>query len=97
MWLPVLRNAKKEATTVPGFAEIMERKRYTEHYLHELGRAPGVHYAAGWVTMADAWFLYWAVRQLKPKVVVQTGASNGLTAYPPTTIEARSALLFLPR
>src|SRR5262249_19936155 len=37
-------------------------------------------YVAGWVNLVDAQFLYWVVRHVKPKVIVQTGVSNGLSS-----------------
>ena len=40
----------------------------------------GAYYAAGWVNLDDALFLYWLVRQLKPKTIVQTGVCNGLSS-----------------
>lgn len=78
-WGSVLKKAMAEAETVPGFEQVMERKAYIERYLAEIGRTHGAHYVAGWVTLADAQFLYWAVRQLKPKTIVQAGVSNGLS------------------
>jgi predicted O-methyltransferase YrrM len=78
-WLPVLRKAMAEARTVPGFAQVMERKAFIERYLGEITIAHQAHYSAGWVLLADAQFLYWAVRRLKPRVIVQTGVSNGLS------------------
>lgn len=80
VWRPILKKAMAEAATVPGFDQVMERKAYVENYLAEMGRKHGAHYAAGWVTMADAQYLYWVVRRLKPKVIVQTGVSNGLSS-----------------
>jgi len=35
---------------------------------------------AGWVNLDDALFLYWLIRQLKPRTIVQTGVCNGLSA-----------------
>ncbi len=78
-WGSVLKKAMAEAQTVPGFDQVMERKAYIERYLADIGRTYGAHYVAGWVTLADAQFLYWVVRQLKPKVIVQAGVSNGLS------------------
>ena len=78
-WRSVLRDAAAEAATVPGYAQLMERKAYVERYLADMGRKYGAHYVAGWVTMTDAQYLYWVVRRLKPKVIVQAGVSNGLS------------------
>jgi len=79
-WRRVLTAEMAEASAVPGFAQIMERKAYIEDYLAGLARAHGAHYSAGWVNLEDAHFLYWAVRRQKPKVIVQAGVSNGLSA-----------------
>jgi predicted O-methyltransferase YrrM len=79
-WIPLLNRAMAEASTVPGFAAVMERKAYIEQYLAKLSHDYQSHYVAGWVSLADAQFLYWAVRRLKPKVILQTGVSNGLSS-----------------
>lgn len=76
----VLKEAAAEASTVPGYPQVMERVAYIENYMADLGRRYGAHYIAGWVNMVDAHFLYWLVRQAKPKVIVQTGVSNGLSS-----------------
>jgi predicted O-methyltransferase YrrM len=80
VWRPQLKRTLAEAATVPGYEQVMERKAYVERYLADMGQKYGAHYAAGWVTMADALYLYWVVRHLQPKVIVQTGVSNGLSS-----------------
>jgi hypothetical protein len=75
-WDRVLKLAAEEASTVAGFAEVMERIGYIENYLAELGRRHQAHYVAGWVNLVDAHFLYWAVRRSKPDVIVQTGGQQ---------------------
>jgi predicted O-methyltransferase YrrM len=79
-WLPVLRDVMAEASTVPGFDQVMERKAYVENDLAELGRRYQSNFVAGWVNLVDAQFLYWIVRQVKPRTIVQTGVSNGLSS-----------------
>jgi predicted O-methyltransferase YrrM len=79
-WALLLKRTMAEAATVPGFQQIMQRKDFTEHYLTELGRTHGAQYFPGWVNLQDAQFLYWVVRRLRPKVIVQTGVSNGLSS-----------------
>src|ERR1700685_641496 len=79
-WQPILRDAMAEASTVPGFDQVMERKTYVEDYLAELGQRYQSNFVAGWVNMVDAQFLYWAVRRVKPRIIVQTGVSNGLSS-----------------
>jgi len=76
---PVLRHAMAEAATVPGFSHIMEGRIFIEQYAEDKARLYQAQYNPGWVNLTDAQFLYWAVRRLKPKVIVQTGLSNGLS------------------
>jgi predicted O-methyltransferase YrrM len=79
-WRQILHDAMAEASTVPGFDQVAERKAYVETTLAELGRRYQSHFVAGWVNLVDAQFLYWLVRRLRPKTVVQTGVSNGLSS-----------------
>jgi predicted O-methyltransferase YrrM len=79
-WRQILHDAMAEASTVPGFDQVVERKAFVETTLAELGRRYQSHFVAGWVNMVDAEFLYWLVRRLKPRTVVQTGVSNGLSS-----------------
>ena len=65
-----------EASTVPGFDQVMGRKAYIENYMAALGQRYHSHYLAGWVNLTDAQFLYWIVRRLKPKTILQTGVSQ---------------------
>jgi predicted O-methyltransferase YrrM len=76
----VLKQTMDEASTVPGFAQAMERVAFIEDYMAALGRRYEAHYIPGWVNLVDAQFLYWAVRQAKPEIIVQTGVSNGLSS-----------------
>ncbi len=77
---PLLKLAMGEASTVPGYDQVMERVGFIQNYLAELGSRHRAHYIAGWVNLLDAHFLYWAVRHAKPRVIVQTGVSNGLSS-----------------
>jgi predicted O-methyltransferase YrrM len=79
-WTKILDDAFAEASTVPHSQELFERQAYMEGYLEEISRKYGAYYAAGWVNRDDALFLYWLVRQLNPKMIVQTGVSNGLSS-----------------
>jgi len=80
IWQQVCRDMMAEASTVPGFEQVMERKAYIENYMAALGQRYHSHYLAGWVNLTDAQFLYWIVRKLKPKTILQTGVSNGLSS-----------------
>src|SRR5580704_4407948 len=79
-WRQTLHDAMAEASTVPGFDQVAERKAFVETTLAELGQRYQSHFIAGWVNLVDAQFLYWLVRRLKPKTIVQTGVSNGLSS-----------------
>jgi predicted O-methyltransferase YrrM len=79
-WQPVLDEVMEEARGVPGFDQVIERKTFVETYLADLERRYQSHFVAGWVNLVDAQFLYWIVRRLRPKTVVQTGVSNGLSS-----------------
>ena len=79
-WNAILKEALEEARTVPHSDQVFERRAYIETYMEKLARQYQAHYAAGWVNLDDALFLYWLVRKLKPKTIVQTGVCNGLSA-----------------
>jgi predicted O-methyltransferase YrrM len=79
-WGPILDDALKEAMAVPQSDQVFARRAYVENYIRELTKKYDAHYSAGWVNPDDAVFLYWLVRKLKPKTVVQTGVCNGLSS-----------------
>ena len=79
-WPAVLSEALVEAASVPHAAQVFERRSYVEQYLSELDRKYRAHYVPGWVNLDDALLLYWLVRQVKPRTIVQTGVCNGLSA-----------------
>ena len=79
-WRQILDAAMAEARGVAGFDQVAERKAYVDTTLAELGQRYQSHFVAGWVNLVDAQFLYWLVRRLRPKTVVQTGVSNGLSS-----------------
>jgi predicted O-methyltransferase YrrM len=79
-WNKVLAEALVEASSVPGAAQVFERRSFIENYMVELGRRYNAYYVAGWVNLVDALFLYWLVRQVKPNKVLQCGACNGLSS-----------------
>jgi predicted O-methyltransferase YrrM len=79
-WNAILAEALVEASSVPGASQVFERRIYIENYMAELSRKYHAHYVAGWVNLYDALFLYWLVRQTKPRKIVQCGACNGLSS-----------------
>jgi predicted O-methyltransferase YrrM len=79
-WRPVLGAALAEASSVPYADQVFERRAFVERYVSELEGKYGGHYVPGWVMLDDALFLYWLVRQAKPRTILQTGVCNGLSA-----------------
>ena len=79
-WSTILEETLKEVKTVPHAEQVFERKAFVEKYMEELEAKYGAYYKPGWVNLDDALFLYWVVRRLKPKVIVQTGVCNGLSS-----------------
>jgi predicted O-methyltransferase YrrM len=79
-WNAVLRAALAEASSVPHASQVFERRAFVERYVSELEAKYRSHYVPGWVNLDDALFLYWLVRQAKPRMIVQTGVCNGLSA-----------------
>jgi predicted O-methyltransferase YrrM len=79
-WDRTLKEALEEARTVPHSDQVFERRTYIERYLEAIRDKYEAHYAAGWVNLDDALFLYWLVRKLNPKIIVQTGVCNGLSS-----------------
>jgi len=78
-WQPILSDVLDEVKAIPHASQVFERKTFIEDYVADLSKRYHAHYQAGWVNMEDALFLYWMVRQLKPKTIVQTGVCNGLS------------------
>lgn len=79
-WTSILQDTLDEVKTVPHADQLFQRKAYIESYLETLETRYSAFYRPGWVNLNDAIFLYWTVRLLKPKVIVQTGVCNGLSA-----------------
>jgi predicted O-methyltransferase YrrM len=79
-WTDLLAAALEEASAVPGAEQVFERRRFVEDYVAQLHRTHGAVYQPGWVNLEDALFLYWLVRQARPKTIVQAGVCNGLSA-----------------
>jgi len=79
-WQPILADVLAEASSIPHAGQVFERRTFIENYVAELGHTYKAYYQPGWVNMDDALFLYWLVRQTKPKKIVQCGVCNGLSA-----------------
>jgi predicted O-methyltransferase YrrM len=79
-WAKVLQDALDEAKTVAHSNLVLQRRNALEQYMTDLSRRYKARYMAGWVNFDDALFLYWLVRRLKPKTIVQCGVCNGLSS-----------------
>jgi predicted O-methyltransferase YrrM len=79
-WAPALQSALAEAKMVPHADLVLHRREVIQQYIADLERRYGSRYIAGWVNLDDALFLYWLVRSLKPKTIVQCGVCNGLSS-----------------
>lgn len=79
-WSSVLKETLEEVKTIPHADQLFQSKDFVERYLLELEAKYNAFYRPGWVNLDDAIFLYWVVRRLKPKTIVQTGVCNGLSS-----------------
>jgi predicted O-methyltransferase YrrM len=79
-WTSVLKETLAEAKADPYADLVMQRREATEQYMAGLRRQYHSQYNAGWVNLDAALFLYWLVRKLKPKTIVQCGVCNGLSS-----------------
>jgi predicted O-methyltransferase YrrM len=80
VWNQILKDVLEEARSLPHADQVFERRGYIENYMQEITDKYHALYAAGWVNLDDALFLYWLVRNLKPRIIVQTGVCNGLSS-----------------
>lgn len=79
-WTSILSDALVEVKTIAHSDQVFERRAYIENYVKEIAEKYQADYHPGWVNLDDALFLYWLVRRLKPKTIVQTGVCNGLSS-----------------
>lgn len=79
-WTPVLKEALAEAKSDPYADLVVQRREATEQYMAGLRSQYHSQYNPGWVNLDAALFLYWLVRRLKPKTIVQCGVCNGLSS-----------------
>ncbi len=79
-WDSVLARASDEVGGAPHADLLMQRRTALDLYMKELSRRYQAHYVPGWVDVDNALLLYWLVRQLKPRTIVQCGVCNGLSS-----------------
>lgn len=80
VWTEQLKAALAELQDVPGAAQLFERKDEATRYFEQLNQRYGGHYLPGWMNLDDALFLYWLIRTLRPRTIVETGICNGFSA-----------------
>lgn len=80
VWDQQLQTAMAELRQIEGAQQLFERKEQAEHYFTEINQRYGAHYQPGWVNSDDALFLYWLIRRLRPRTIVETGVCNGFSA-----------------
>ena len=80
VWDEQLRLVLEELQNTPGARQLFERKEQAERYFADINRQYEAHYQPGWVNLDDALFLYWLVRQVRPRTIVETGVCNGFSA-----------------
>lgn len=79
-WTEQLQLALGELNEVPGTNQLFERMATAERFFHEVGNRYRAHYNPGWVNLGDGLFIYWLIRRLRPRTVVETGIANGLSS-----------------
>ena len=80
VWAEVLESALAELRATPGAPQLFERQEEAANYFGEINRQFGGHYLPGWMNLDDALFLYWLIRQSRPRTIVETGVCNGFSA-----------------
>jgi predicted O-methyltransferase YrrM len=78
-WQPTFAALRAELERDPDGARLFDERRALEQHLDALSRTHGAQYVAGWVNIDDGLFLYWLVRRLRPRTIVQTGVCNGFS------------------
>lgn len=78
-WPDQLEMALAELQSIPGAEQLFQRKEVAERFFLEINSRYPAHYQPGWVNLDDGLFLYWLIRRLRPRVVVETGVANGFS------------------
>jgi len=63
----------------PDAYQLFEHRERAERYFFGINELYGTDYQPGWMNLDDAMLLYWLIRQLKPRTVVETGVCNGFS------------------
>lgn len=76
---PQINACAEELKDDPHFVNFTEKVNELERIITEMNENYPGRYHHGGVSIEKAKFLYWLVRTVKPKTVVQTGTSNGVS------------------
>jgi hypothetical protein len=79
-WQGQLEMTLAEVQEIPGANQLFERKESAQCFFSEINQRYESHDQPGWMNVDDALFLYWLVRRLRPRTVVETGICNGFSA-----------------
>ena len=78
-WEPAFAAMRAELEADPDGVRLFAERRAVEAHFDELSRTYRAEYVPGWVNVDDGLFLYWLVRRLRPRTIVQTGVCNGFS------------------
>ena len=87
---PQLDYTAKELETDANYKEFRDKLFELEEFVAELNRKGPGRFFHGGISLDDGAFLYWLVRNLKPKAIVQTDTSNGISCAFMTMALARN-------
>jgi predicted O-methyltransferase YrrM len=78
-WPDQLEMALAELKDIPGAGELFQRKAAAEGFFLDINARHEARYQPGWMNLDDGLFLYWLVRRMRPRAVVETGVANGFS------------------
>jgi predicted O-methyltransferase YrrM len=78
-WSDQLEMALAELKSVPGSEQLFQRKAIAERFFLDINIRHEARYQPGWMNLDDGLFLYWLIRRLRPRIVVETGVANGFS------------------
>jgi len=76
---PHIEACAKEMYVGEDYRNYQEKYKFLNDFIAKLNATYPGEYHSGAISEDDGHFLYYCVRQLKPKVIVQTGTSNGVS------------------
>jgi predicted O-methyltransferase YrrM len=77
--LPAIEACSQEMRSGEDYRNFHEKYKYLTDFIDKLNATYPGEYHSGAISEEDGQFLHYCVRQLKPKIIVQTGTSNGVS------------------